>query len=245
MFNVFVIRAEKYNDDFSSKKPTIEKSIFQNDMLSVVNTYIKKFIFGYSFFGLDRELIVIVGLNRAYVQDNSTFSKIGFDIREILEDNCRHKFSVWMGCYVDHIYEISKSYRMLSLIKDEIKSSNANGKNGSSSCNPLLISSIKEIITRRYKDENLTVNQIADTLHYTSAYICVVFKQHTGITVNDYINLYRIEKAKELLKDIKLKLTDVAIMVGYSSDNYFSKVFKKHEQITPSEYRKGNYHNEA
>jgi two-component system response regulator YesN len=134
---------------------------------------------------------------------------------------------------------------MLSLIKDEIKSSNSNGKNESGSCNPLLISSIKEIITRRYKDENLTVNQIADTLHYTSAYICVVFKQHTGITVNDYINLYRIEKAKELLKDIKLKLTDVAIMVGYSSDNYFSKVFKKHEQITPSEYRKGNYHNEA
>ena len=66
----------------------------------------------------------------------------------------------------------------------------------------------------------------------------MIFKNETGMTVNDYTNLYRLEKAKELLIDARLKLYDISSAVGYSDQNYFSKVFKKYEGITPIEYRK-------
>ncbi|MBO9610137.1 MAG: helix-turn-helix transcriptional regulator, partial [Paenibacillaceae bacterium] len=62
----------------------------------------------------------------------------------------------------------------------------------------------------------------------------MIFKKQSGITLNHYINMYRISKAKELLRDVTLKLADIAEMVGYSSENYFSKVFKKYEGFSPS-----------
>ena len=71
----------------------------------------------------------------------------------------------------------------------------------------------------------------------------MVFKQNTGITINDYINLFRIQKAKELLSDVTLKLYDISPAVGYNDENYFSKVFKKYEGISPAEYRKRGYCN--
>lgn len=78
---------------------------------------------------------------------------------------------------------------------------------------------------------------MADHLCYTSAYLCMVYKKVTGMTINDSLNLYRIGKSRQLLKDSSLKMAEIAAKVGYSNENYFSKVFKKYEGISPKEYR--------
>ncbi|KIL41383.1 hypothetical protein SD70_06935 [Gordoniibacillus kamchatkensis] len=102
-----------------------------------------------------------------------------------------------------------------------------------------LVRAIKSYIEERYSDETLTVADIAEHLNYTSAYVCMAFKRATGLTVNHYMNLYRIRMAKRLLDDPAIKLYEVAVRVGYSNENYFSKVFKKYESVSPSEYKQG------
>lgn len=99
-----------------------------------------------------------------------------------------------------------------------------------------VIQQIKDIIHARYK-ENLTVNDIANEVYLTSTYVCLIFKQETGETINDYITKLRIEKAKELLKDSRNKLYDICYAVGYSDPSYFSKLFKKYTGLSPTEYR--------
>jgi YesN/AraC family two-component response regulator len=71
----------------------------------------------------------------------------------------------------------------------------------------------------------------------TVAYISHLFKKQMGIGIVDYINRFRIEKAKELLIDPRLKLNDIAEILGYANDAAFIRVFKKYEGVTPGRYR--------
>ena len=71
----------------------------------------------------------------------------------------------------------------------------------------------------------------------SSTYVCTLFKGETGVTLNQYITGFRMEKAKELLSDPKYRISDVSVRVGYPDGNYFGKSFKKAVGMTPSEYR--------
>ena len=101
----------------------------------------------------------------------------------------------------------------------------------------MIAEKIRQIIAADYDDPELKVNDMADRLCYTSAYLCMVYKKVTGMTINDSLNLYRIEKGRQLLADGFLKVAEIAARVGYSNENYFSKVFKKYEGISPKEYQ--------
>jgi two-component system response regulator YesN len=99
-----------------------------------------------------------------------------------------------------------------------------------------IIEQIKEIIHKKY-NENITISDIAKEVYLSTTYLCMVFKQETGDTVNEYITEVRIEKAKELLKNPQNKLYDICYSIGYIEPGYFSKIFKKHTGLSPTEYR--------
>jgi two-component system, response regulator YesN len=92
-------------------------------------------------------------------------------------------------------------------------------------------------IQRNYMNKSLSIGLISESLNLTPAYLCQIFKRETGKTINDYINEYRIEKAKEFLKDRSIKLFEVSGNSGYNDVKYFTKTFKKFAGITPTEYR--------
>lgn len=92
-------------------------------------------------------------------------------------------------------------------------------------------------IEQNYTKRSLTLNEIAQSIHLTPAYICHLFKKETGATINQYLNAYRIEQSRNLLRDHQLKLMDVAARVGYGDSNYYMRTFKKITGLTPSEYR--------
>ncbi|MBP3359778.1 MAG: response regulator [Clostridia bacterium] len=98
------------------------------------------------------------------------------------------------------------------------------------------IENAKKIIEEHYAD-NITIESIADMVYLTSAYLCVLFKQETGYTITDYRTMIRMEKAKELLKDLKNKIYDISYAVGYENPSYFSLQFKKLTGMLPKEYR--------
>ena len=97
---------------------------------------------------------------------------------------------------------------------------------------------IIKYINEHYNSYDLSLEDISKNTFLTPAYICVIFKDYTGKTVNKYINEYRIIQAKELLKDSNIKMNDIALKVGYKDGNYFAKIFKKETGYTPSEYRR-------
>ena len=95
---------------------------------------------------------------------------------------------------------------------------------------------VKGIIEESYA-ENLTISDLAGRVYLTPTYLCLLFRQETGMTINDYLTYVRIQKAKELLGDLKNKIYDISYMVGYANPSYFSLQFKKLVGMGPREYR--------
>lgn len=97
--------------------------------------------------------------------------------------------------------------------------------------------SILDCIEENYSDINLGVSSIADMLGMSRSYVSTKFKEQFGIGINEYINKYRIKKAKELLNTADHNLNTISRMVGYSDSRTFIRIFKKYEDITPGKYR--------
>ena len=96
---------------------------------------------------------------------------------------------------------------------------------------------IKEFIASHYQDESLSIKDISEHVFLSSSYLCTLFKNETGLTLNQYLTDFRIEKAKKLLTDPRYKIAEISAKVGYSDGNYFGKTFKKMVGVSPSEYR--------
>lgn len=103
--------------------------------------------------------------------------------------------------------------------------------------NQKLCKDILAYINANYTNPDICLTDIAQNFNMTVAYISHLFKKQMGIGIVDYINRFRIEKAKELLIDPRLKLNDIAEILGYANDAAFIRVFKKYEGVTPGRYR--------
>lgn len=95
---------------------------------------------------------------------------------------------------------------------------------------------ISEYIETHYASD-ISLQDMAGFLHYSDAYFSKVFKQCFDKGFIVYLNEFRVAKAKEYLSDISVNIKDISEKVGYRDSNYFAKVFKRSEGITPSEYR--------
>ncbi|GAF63191.1 putative DNA-binding protein [Bacillus sp. TS-2] len=83
----------------------------------------------------------------------------------------------------------------------------------------------------------ITVSQIAEHFNYNSDYLSRIFKNCTGMNLQEYIHKLKIEKAKELLIRTNESIKVISYAVGINDEKYFMKLFKKHEKVTPSEFR--------
>lgn len=101
-----------------------------------------------------------------------------------------------------------------------------------------IIMIIKDFIRTHY-NENITINEIAQSVYLSPSYANFIFKKETGYTLIEYLTKIRIDKAKELLKNSLLKVYEIAEEVGYNNTSYFSSVFKENVGMTPLEYRSG------
>lgn len=93
-------------------------------------------------------------------------------------------------------------------------------------------------IHRHYAGD-ISIEQIAESLGISGDHLRHCFKSETGNTVLEYLTKVRIGNAKAFLKDNRLKLYEVAAMVGYRNSHYFSKVFRKETGMHPLAYREG------
>lgn len=103
-----------------------------------------------------------------------------------------------------------------------------------------MIADIEEYIDAHYMNNNLSNTLIADEFNITGQYLSVLFKKYRKENLQNYIARVRVEYAKELLKNNKYTVFQIANMVGYSNDIGFIRVFKKLEGITPGKFRQIN-----
>jgi two-component system, response regulator YesN len=100
----------------------------------------------------------------------------------------------------------------------------------------LVLRKAMDYIQEHYS-EQVTLNEVSEHAYVSTYYISRVFKKELGKNYVDYLNEIRIEKAKELLGDIRYKTYEIAEKVGIPDAHYFSKLFKKYEGVTPTEYK--------
>lgn len=86
-------------------------------------------------------------------------------------------------------------------------------------------------------NQNISLNEICAAVSVSKNYFCYLFKRETGMSLWNYLTVIRLQHAKELLLQTDLKSYEIAFQVGYDNPSYFSKLFKKYEQMTPNEYR--------
>lgn len=99
-----------------------------------------------------------------------------------------------------------------------------------------IVEAATQFINERFS-EDLTVFTLAEQFHVARNYFSRLFKKEMGEGCNEYITRKRIERAKQLLADSRLKTYEIAEQVGYHDTNYFSLAFKKNTGLSPKEYR--------
>ncbi len=92
----------------------------------------------------------------------------------------------------------------------------------------------------RHLHEEITLERLAETVHFSTSYLSAKFKEKWGISLMKYVNLLRVEKAKELLLTTEEPISEIALSVGFKSLHYFSRFFKQKTGKSPNAYRAEN-----
>lgn len=88
----------------------------------------------------------------------------------------------------------------------------------------------------------LSLNTVADEVGFSPNHFSTVFSQQMGQTFVECLTRFRVEQSKRLLRETDMKLADIAYAIGYSEPHYFSYIFKKYTNISPSVYRSQMQH---
>lgn len=100
----------------------------------------------------------------------------------------------------------------------------------------IYVEQAEDYIQRNYKS-NIKINDLASYIGIDRSYLTNIFKSVTKMSPQEYLMNYRMEQAKNMLKNTDMKVSDVAETVGYHDPLTFSKMFKKSVGMSPSEYR--------
>ncbi|MCL1965080.1 MAG: AraC family transcriptional regulator [Firmicutes bacterium] len=99
------------------------------------------------------------------------------------------------------------------------------------------IHSIAEYISENY-DKVKTLHEICARFFISKTYLCRIFKEVTGFTVQEYLHMCRVKKAQALLETSNKSVSEISAALGYGSVTHFERMFRKYTETTPLKYRK-------
>jgi two-component system response regulator YesN len=99
----------------------------------------------------------------------------------------------------------------------------------------IVVQQAKQFIKENFH-RSITLKEVAGTVHVTPGHLSALFRE-SGETYLQYLTEKRMTQAGKLLADLRYKIYEVAELVGYSDQAYFSEIFKKHTGQTPMEFR--------
>jgi AraC-like DNA-binding protein len=128
---------------------------------------------------------------------------------------------------VSHLLSIFAEH--LSMKSNQIATQQANAE-------PPVIGRAKQYVVE-HQAEELSLGQVAAAVHTSSFYFCKLFKKATGMNFTEFVSRTRIEKARNLLLNPNLRVSEIAYEVGFQSLTHFNRIFKKITGQSPTEYR--------
>lgn len=99
-----------------------------------------------------------------------------------------------------------------------------------------LIKEVMEYIQNNFS-EKITLEDITVKFHISEGHLCRRFKKITGVTITEYLNLYRIKRSTVFLYDTEASIGEIAGMAGFNNISYYNRTFRKYMHMTPKEYR--------
>lgn len=99
-----------------------------------------------------------------------------------------------------------------------------------------IIRNAVDYIHENYR-KKVSLESLSEYLHVSPSYLSMLFKQHTGYNLIEYLNRFRIEKAKALLGDPDLKAYEIGNRVGFQDEKYFYLLFKRYTGLTATQFR--------
>ncbi|MDD6175672.1 MAG: response regulator [Firmicutes bacterium] len=102
----------------------------------------------------------------------------------------------------------------------------------------LLVSQVRSMIAEQYQ-QDISLKSVAERLNYNPAYLGRLFRNETGNSFRDELNVFRVRQAAKLLQESHIRAYEAAERVGYRDVNYFYRVFREIYGVSPGEYKTG------
>ena len=161
-------------------------------------------------------------------------------LEEWLKEGFEQKYTLYTGKVSDRIEDIQLSFRSCL---DQMKKKRKKEKLDTDTLTPKkeqqkkLAEEILSYLDEHYRDSSLSQMQVADHFKISNYTLSRLFKNQVGIGFAEYLAAKRLEYAKELLLTTSYSVRDISVMVGFTSENYFSRTFKLYEGVSPSNFR--------
>ncbi|MDB6174313.1 MAG: AraC family transcriptional regulator [Chthoniobacteraceae bacterium] len=117
----------------------------------------------------------------------------------------------------------------LSLAAEQIATQQTNAE-------PPMIQRARALIEER-QGEELSLKEVAQAVHVSTFHFCKMFKRATGLTFTEYLSLVRVAKAKKLLANPQLRISEIAFEAGFSSITHFNRMFHRIAGRSPTSFR--------
>ena len=171
-----------------------------------------------------------------YSQVTGALKEFGIDLSEVFEDPVEeYRMIITAGSLQKQISGLSE---LLGKVCDYV-----HGKKGAA--HHTLIEKARQYIEQNYTDHSISLQSVSASVNMSSCYFSILFKQECGKSFISYLTDLRMEKAKQLLRYSDQRSYEIALAVGYDNPNYFSTLFKKNTDFSPTEYRQKQKENGA
>lgn len=215
----------KFLYPYELEKKLMDKVLsgYEDESLSLLESLFAKIIdiYNNNFFEIKEKVLeIVLVLNRYSYQYASEQNEIKFVVgdyhTEINEIKDANQLKLWLLNYAKETIDLIAKKRI-------------------NEADPIVFNAI-EYINCNYEKE-LTLENVAQKVGVSTYYFSRLFKLKTRKNFVDFVSELRVAKAKELLKDPKRSIKEIAYETGFNSQIYFCKVFKKTVNLTPMEFR--------
>jgi AraC-like DNA-binding protein/ligand-binding sensor protein len=164
-----------------------------------------------------------------FAQVAKKLSDWGLPVTKEIEENYFKTRVMTQAQYQSMVQLLTIFAQHLSILSNQLLVQRENAE-------PPMIKRAKAFIATNQADD-LALSTVAKAVNTSTFYFCKMFKKATGLNFTEYLSRVRIEKAKNLLLNPNLRISEIAYAVGFQSLTHFNRVFKRIAGQSPSEYR--------
>lgn len=187
----------------------------------------------------------IVGLNKFFDQMDLRQALLGKNgVISVTEQEKPYIESLLFGIADDLVYKkpgydgLLKA-RLVQLLLYMIRKSDGNSINQNSlnSTQHQKVHEVADYLSSHF-DQNIPLDNLSEHFYVSKYYLCRIFKEVTGFTINEYTNLVRVREARKMLLYTDSSMTQIAEKLGFDSVTYFGRVFKTYIFMSPMHFRR-------